>query len=322
MPTGDFDYLRADIAEMLSVSAYTNLPTNTRAQCDALINEAYRGCFIRPDGKRAKWATDNLGFTLPAPAATTLGLTSGSNLIGSSTLSLNSAYAGSPILIGDVYYTYAGKVASQHYLVEPYVGATASVAATFYYAAYVLPTDSIDIKDEPEVLGFGRLSPITGKSQEIRNRQWTTGDILPERGAVWWNWIPALPDAGMETGTPIWYYVDESQLRTGATRNAITQRFCVYPLPGGTTDRTVKVRASFVPTGLADGADMPLMKAGAITDTLLPIARMKIAMINRRYAGNNITYIMQQGKEAEMRLDGLDSSQQSKKARMKVRSGF
>jgi len=103
MPTGDLDYLRADCAGILGLPAFASLPTNEQAQVDALINEAYRECFIPPDGGRPRWSEQYVGFLLKAPATFTATMAAAARTLTGPSITLEAAYAGSMIKIGSKY---------------------------------------------------------------------------------------------------------------------------------------------------------------------------------------------------------------------------
>ncbi len=321
MATGDFAYLRADISGgVLGVPAFSSLPTIEQAQVDALINESYRECFITPDGKRPRWSEQYVSFLLKAPITLTVSLTNGAKTLGSPTTALEAAYAGSLIKIGSKYYTYAGKnvAANADYMVEPWDGATGDQVVTFYYCSYVLPLESIDLCDEPEVLGVGRLSAMTGREQEIRNRAYTTGGFEPETGGRWPMFGPGALD--YQTGEPVFYFIDSASLNADGVFVA-RHRFTVYPLPDSVS-RTVRMRANIVPAAMTNGAEIPVLPANTVTDILLPIIRMKAAMTMRRFNGTNKADLIDLGQNALRKLGTLASPQKKGRIRVAVRGNY
>lgn len=320
MATGDFAYLRTDAAGTLGVPAFTSLPTTEQAQVDAIINEAYRECFITPDGKRPRWTEQYVSFLLKAPLSLTVTLTNGAKTLGSPTATLEAAYAGSLIKIGSTFYTYAGKASSTDYMVEPWAGTTGDQVVTFYYCSYVLPLESIDLCDEPEVLGVGRLSPMTGREQEIRNRAYTTGDIEPETGWGWRQYSIGPAGADYQTGEPAFYFIDAASLNPNDVFSA-RYRFTVYPLPDSNS-RTVRMRANIVPAAMTTGTEVPVLPANAVTDILLPIIRMKLAQTMRRFNGNNKADLIDLGQNALRKLGTLASPQKKGRIRVSVRGNY
>lgn len=325
MAVGDVNYCLADLAEMLGMSAYTGLPTVEQAKVLALFNEAYRECYLTPDGKRPRWATQPVSYLAKAPVTLTATLTNGMKTIGSPSTALEAAYAGSMMRIGTKFYTYAGKDTND-YMVEPWDGETGTQSITFYFSSYVLPVTAIDLVEEPELVGVGRLVPLNGRSQEIRSRSYTVSDFAASlaAGGWWggWGWSFFGPLGGdYETGTPVAYFIDSASLSPNdvfATR----LRFNVYPLPDGSAARTVRAWANIVPASLTVGGDLPKLPADAITDILLPIARMKVAMGMRRYNGTNKADLIALGNAALAKLDTLASPQQAGKIPLQVKPGW
>ncbi len=320
MATGDFDYLRAAAAETLSVPAYSNLPTVVAAEVDALINEAYRECFIRPDGKKARWAEQNLTYQFKAPATFTFTATQGAVTMGSVTgLTLEAIFAGSVISTTGGNFRYAGKTAANaDVLAEPWTGASGSVSATFYYNSYVLPVETMDICDAPFIMGYTRLLPISSNEQFIKARSsWSDlGQDLWKSDYGWnctWNWANwSTWFAEYCYGMPQWYWVDDSNLAVDGSFGLVRPRFCIYPLP----DRgplNVSLRGNIVPALMTTGSDVPRIKSAAIIDILLPMVRSKVAN-SRRYNGDNRDILAQQSQGASLKLDALDSTQRRKPA--------
>lgn len=323
MATGDLAYLRLDCASLLGVNAFASLPAAEQAQVDALINEAYRECFLTPEGKRPRWSERYVSYVMHAPVTFTATLTNGLKTMASPTgITMSADYAGSVIKIGTTYYTYAGKDATSptplDVLLEPWDGTTGVTTCVFYYSSYVLPVEAIDLCDEPEVLGVGRLSPMTGRGQEIRNREYTSDNFIPESGGRW----PLYPALSTEyqAGTPVFYFIDSASLHPADTFVA-RHRFTVYPLPD-TVSRTIRMRANIVPAAMTTSTEVPVLPGNAVTDILLPIARAKVAQVITRFNGNNKSDLIAQGRVAHAKLDTLASPQKRGKVKAVVRHNW
>lgn len=328
MATGDFDYLRAAAAETLSVPLFSNLPTPVQNEVDALINEAYRGCFLRPDGKRARWGEQNLTFQFKAPVQFTFVATQGAVSMGSVTgLVLEAQFAGSVMNTDGGFFRYAGKTSPGNLdvMAEPYTGTTGTVNATFYYNSYVLPVETIDVCGDPYIMGNGVLSPISSNEQFVKARarysdlpmdEWRSNSWGWSWG--WGSWMTWFTEYFY--GMPLWYWVDDSNLAVDGSFGAVRPRFCLYPLPNQ-GPRNVSLRGNILPALMTTGSDMPRLKTSAIIDTLLPIIRSKVAN-GRRYNGDNRAILSEQAQEATLKLDALDSTQRKKPARAQVKCSW
>lgn len=319
MADGDFDYCLLDLASLLGVKTFAALPSNEQAQVKALFNEAYRQCFIRPGGKRVRWGEGYVpGVFLPAPITFTFTATQGANTLTSPSPALSSytSYVGSRVKIGTTWYTLA-TVDGTPTLVEPFAGDSGAQTATLYFSSFVLPGENLDLLDEPEILGWGRLTPMSGRGQEIRNRNWGTGDFQPERGQS-----PRFAGylAEEETGDPLFYYIDSAKLSASGTE-AIRNRINVYPLPD-TKARSLRIRGHYVPAAITSGSTVPVLPAGAILDILLPMARAKVVKVMRRFSGTNRREIIEEGRIAEQKLDGLTSVQQRMPVKIRLKAGW
>ena len=55
--------------------------------------------------------------------------------------------------------------------------------------------------------------------------------------------------------------------------NCVRHRMCVWPLPDGQRNRTVRFETNVLPAFLQADTDVPAMPAGTSRDILLPMAR-------------------------------------------------
>jgi hypothetical protein len=315
MATGDLDYLRLQLADMVSARTFLLLPENERTQADAVINTAYRECYADREGKRPSWAHKPFSYLVPAPVTFTATLTLGATSIASPSVTLDANFAGSRLRIGTRWFTYAGKDATSptpvDQLVEPWPDATGSQTLTIYHSSRLLPTDFVDLSEKPEIVGRGKLSPMTNRGEELDYRSgFRDFRALPGAGYNHSGDIGLI--ASMETGEPLWYYVDSESV---TNIFAVRSRFCLYPLPDGAA-KTVVVRHHFLPALLTSGTELPKLPADCVVDILLPIARYEWACTNRRYAGNNKRELAEKAEKARERLDTFRVRQRGPMARI------
>jgi hypothetical protein len=278
------------------------------------VNEAYLDTYINttPGGRRPGWALQTAGIQFSAPVTGTVTVTQGSNSFSALT-GVTAAMAGSVIQIGAGYY----KLASTTSTVEPIAEATGSQAFTLWHNSYPLPAANIELEGGPLVIGWGLLKPMNGRMEDIKWRQITYGDF----------WGPTPFGAGLmttinwpggvsnPTGTPIWYYVDNSFLVSGA---AIQARMVIWPMPTQLT--TVQYQGWITPTELSADGDLPVLPANLITRVLLPLAREKWVMLYKKYTGGNQAYVVREADKARAILAMTSQGQRDKPTRMVLRN--
>lgn len=304
MATGDLDYLRLQLAGMVSTKTFALLSATEQADADAVINQAYRECYSDRNGKRPKWATKPFAYRAPAQVTFTATLTQGATSLGTPSATPDVNFAGSYVKIGERWFTYAGLDGSTHRLVEPWPDATGVQTLVMYHNSRLLPTDYVDICEKPAIVGRGKLMPMQSQEAEMEYRSGYR-DFGARPGAGYQSQGDYGLSASMETGNPLWYYVDATSV--GVTYDA-RHRICLYPLPD-TTDRTITSRYYFIPALLSSGATMPELPADVVVDILLPIARALWAMTCKRYAGTNVQALVAISEQARERLDGMRVSQ-------------
>jgi hypothetical protein len=302
----DFDRLQLFLAEARGARSVSALPANQREEHKAWINEAYQECFLPPDGRLFPWSLAYAALPFAAPLDFTFAATSGSTAIASPSASLAEFHAGAMVRIGSEWFTYAGANA----MLEPWGGDTGTVTARIFAAAVPLPARFIKVIEEPEIVGWGRLMPMSGRSQEIRYRSLFSRDFIPEDGAGFRSGLRLQLESEPATGEPIYYFIDDAAI--GAS---IAPRFCIYPLP----DRrvTARLRSSMLPQPLDTGTDVPALPEAVIDTILLPLARAKLAEGARDYPGEP-EGPLQAGMAARAKLDAMATRQKSAPARMKL----
>lgn len=315
-----FSKLQNQLADLVGAQSIDQLPPNEQETVRMAINEAYRECFVTPQGSRPPWSEQDISFILPAPVTGTVELAHGEKGIGSPSFEdqLKPEYAGAVLKIGTLFYTYAGKDNDGHKLVEPWQGESGTRSVQVFFPSYLLPVEAISVTDPPEVIGWGPLAPMSGRAQELRHRSIANYDFYPAPGAGFGVTSRWHHHSDMQFGDPLFYYIDAACLAPEYTPR---YRFRVYPLPDGKA-RTVIVRANIVPKPLAGGADVPKLPGGLAEDILLPIARAKVVAISRRYNGTNRGEILAMGERAAAKLETLRSPQKRTRGRIRIKPGF
>lgn len=254
------------------------------------IHAAYLECYlpVPPHKQRGQWTEDYFGDALKAPTAATLGVTNGSRVVTG--FAFETKYAGSFVQIGERFYRYAGQNGANQELVQPWDGATGSVAATIYYNAVALPGNFARFLGSPSLLGLGPLFPLPGPEAEIIMRSEPAIDFrsfgrrlaLNTRRQTW------RQNLTQDHGDPYFYHIDSGNV--GAAF-APTRRLHVYPLP----DRAVTFdcRINVLPARLSADADVPKLPGDETTvdlvgSILLPIARENLVQNanGRRWKGD------------------------------------
>ena len=176
-----------------------------------------------------------------------------------------------------------------------------------------LGRDVIDVQKQPELVGVGPLSPMSGENDELRLRSDYVGDFTP-RGYHTSNTY-TMTAKEPETGTPIWYYVD--QVDTGSDDDVIPRLF-LYPIPDKAF--TGKLSANILPAELS-GTEEPRLPGNAVWDILFPLAQGKM-LSDPRYNGDNKELLYKMAQEAKERLKTFTSPQKHKTTRLYLRKGW
>lgn len=307
MATGDFAWLKLQLAFLAGRNTVAELDNNPAVPSDSLlagqcINEAYLDCYLNPGGRRPGWAQRNFGVKFGTPVSGSVVVTNGSTTFSALT-GVTAAMAGSVINIGAGFYELASTTAT----VEPIAEPTGSQAFTLYHNSAVLDATNVEIENAPVVLGWGTLRPMNGRAEATKWRQITYGDFWsPTPFGVGQNVSINWPGGiSQPTGTPLFYYIDNSILDVTA---AITCRMVIWPLP--TQVQTVQFQAWITPAELSADADLPIMPANLITRVLLPLARERWVMTFKKYTGQNQDYIIADANKARQVLEASTSTGQ------------
>ena len=204
-------------------------------------------------------------------------------------------------------------VTGAYQIVEPFAEPTGTYQATIWHNSYVLPATSVELEFGPLVLGWGLLRPMNGRVEEVKWRQITYGDFwqptpfgVGQMTSI--NWPGGVSNP---TGTPIFYYIDDSTLVPNAP---IASRMIIWPLPTQLT--TVQYQAWVTPLELTADADLPIMPANLITRCLLPLCRERWALIYKKYTGGNQAALIKEGDRARAILENTFAGQRDKAIRM------
>lgn len=320
MATGDFGWLKLQLAFMAGRNTVAELDNNPNVPSDSLlagqcVNEAYLDCYSPPPGgKRPGWALQMKGITFEAPKTGTTTVTKGSTTISSLAGSgVTAAMVGSVINIGAGFYT----LASLTEVVEPIAESTGSQGFTLWVNSKVLGAQIIEMEYGPYVLGWGLLRAMNGLVESLKWRQITYGDF----------WSPTPFGVGQMTsinwpggvsnpqGTPIFYYIDNNPL---VATDPIVSRMVIWPLP--TQLQTINYRAWVMPTELSADADVPIMPANLITRVLLPLCRERWVMNYKKYTGGNQKSIFDAAERARAVLWNTEPGQRDRSFRQPIRN--
>lgn len=322
MATGDFAWLKLQLAFMAGRNTVAELDANPNVPSDSLlagqcINEAYIDCYLNPEGtasggKRPGWALQTKGLRFEAPKTGSVTVTSGSTTISDiSGSGVTNTMAGSVISIGQGFYT----LASTTSIVEPCQEPTGSTAFQLWHNSYVMDATITELEFGPLVLGWGLLRAMNGLVESVKWRQITYGDFwsptpfgVGQMTSI--NWPGGVSNP---TGTPIFYYIDNSVFITTA---AIANRMVIWPLPTAVT--TVQYRAWVTPTELSADADLPIMPQNMITRVLLPLARERWVMTYKKYTGGNEKFIMAEADRARGVLNNSSPGQRDRAFRVPI----
>ena len=323
-----FGPLKNQLATLYGADGIEDLASIDNQRVGIYINQAYRECYAPADGFRPEWAVANYGFVLPASIKTDVTYVQNSN---SMTLTdvVDPKYVGSYIDIGGEFYTIAEVSGNNIKTLIPWIEASGQSPATVYHNSFELDREVIDVCDPPEVVGWGVLSAMHGKEQEIGMRSSLAGDFLPS-GSQHYGKVPSITSRGKDyhIDRPIWYFIDSSDLQvysensdtTDISKKALRNRFCVYPLPEEA--QAIRLRANILPLELTNDNDVVRLPGNMAWDILFPIASAKLALSDPRYNGDNRESLLRLGEEAKIRMRSLSSSQKRKPMRLVKRAGY
>lgn len=208
-------------------------------------------------------------------------------------------------------------ISVEYEFVEPIQEATGDYSATFYHNSYVLPVADIELQGGPLVINWGLLRPMNDRIEAAKWRQITYGDFWGPMpfGAGLMTSINWPGGVSAPTGTPIWYYIDNSTLNAAG---AIACRMVIWPIPLQLT--TVQYQGWVMPTELSLDADLPILPANLTTRVLLPLARERWAMTYKKYTGQNQDYLMREADKARATLNLTSQGQRDRPVRVPLRN--
>lgn len=320
--------LKDQLATLYGADGVDDLSPIDQQRVGIYINQAYRECYAPVGGGRPAWAIANFGFELPAKLETTATCTDGFDLItlGSP---IDPEHVGSYIEIEKEFYVISEIDGNDIKILIPWSNGTGQRPATVYHSSFQLDREVIDVCSTPEIVGWGRLSPMQGKEQEIEMRASYAADFMPYPSQHYGN-VPTISQRGKDfhVDRPLWYYIDSSDLQiysevadtTDVSKKALRSRFCVYPLPD--EKQPIRLRANILPLELTNDDDVARLPGNVVWDILFPIASATLALSDPRYSGDNKETVFKMAEMARGRLRSLGNPQKKKPMRLKKRFGW
>ena len=320
--------LKDQLATYYGADGIDDLSPIDQQRVGIYINQAYRECYAPAGGLRPEWAVANYGFQLPEALETTASVTKNNVLI---TLAdaVSPKYVGSYIEINKEFYTIAEIDGNDIKILVPWAQDSGDMPCTVYHSAFELDREVIDVCDSPEIIGWGKLSPMSGKEQEVTMRASYAVDFMPYPSQHYGN-VPTISSRGRDfhVDRPLWYYIDSSDLSvyseeadtTDISKKAVRNRFCVYPLPK--ENQPIRVRANILPLELTYDDDVARLPGNVVWDILFPIACANLALSDPRYSGDNREMIFKLAEQARSRVRTLSSPQKKTPIKMKKRFGW
>ena len=319
--------LKDQLATLYGADGSDDLSPIDQQRVGIYINQAYRECYA-PAGGRPDWAVANYGIELPGKLETTAQCQEGSDLV---TLddAIDPKFLGSYIEIDKEYYVISDIEGNDIKILTPWPEGDGPRNACVYFSAHQLDREVIDVCSSPEIVGWGRMSPMQSKEQEIEMRASYAADFMPYPSQHYGN-VPTIASRGRDfhVDRPLWYYIDSSDLQvyseqadtTDLSKKALRNRFCVYPLPP--EKQTIRLRANILPLELTNDDDVARLPGNVVWDILFPMASATLALSDPRYSGDNKEAIFKMAEGARSRLRSLSSSQKKKPIRLKKRFGW
>lgn len=320
--------LKNQLASLYGADGIDELSAIDQQRVGIYINQAYRHCYSPTNGHRPNWAIANYGFDLDESLQTDATLVKGSNEI---TLvdAMNPKHVGSYIEIDSEFYVVTEVDGNKINILNAWSGDSKTVGVNVYHNSYALDREVIDVCDPPEIIGWGRLSPMSGVAEEIQMRASYATDFLPFAAQHYGN-VPSITHRGRNhhVDRPLWYYIDSSDLQvysdsadtTDLSKKAVRSRFVVYPIPREI--QTIRLRANILPLELTHDNDVVRLPGNVAWDILFPIASAKLALSDPRYNGDNREALLRLSEEAQVRLKSFSSSQKKKQVRLVKRGGW
>jgi hypothetical protein len=323
-----FKNLKDQLSTLYGAEGVEDLSPIDQQRVGIYINQAYRECYSPIDGRRPSWAVANYGIEIPEKLESHGEFIKGSHGIFLDDL-VPSNFCGSYIEVNKEYYTIAEIEGNEIKILAPWPEGSGRYPVTIYFSAYELDREVIDVCDSPEIIGWGKLSPMHDKEQEITMRASYAADFMPYPSQHYGN-VPTIAHRGRDfhVDRPLWYYIDNSDLQiysemedtTDVSKKAIRNRFCLYPLPP--EKQSIRLRANILPLELTNDEDVARLPGNVVWDILFPMASATLAMSDPRYNGDNKETIFKVAENAKLRLRSLGNSQKKKPIRLKKRFGW
>jgi len=308
--------LRNAAARMLGFKNYAQAKPE-QANINSYITRAVYKVFQPDDQTRARFAEEPFGLYLPAAVSLTLNVVEGESAFTTAGNLPLEKYIGSYVAIGNRFYTYSKRTdANNGEFVEPYDGETGTVTAKFYHNSVVLDDRVFSVMGKPQLVGYGHLSELSGKRQEIRFRSIVYNDYWPRDGTFFYNTLATQRGANNSflVGVPTFYFIDETAFNGNYLR-----RFTVHPLPEH--KHSIGLRASVGPN-IPDEGEVPFPGPDSMADVVLIPILEKICMSNERYAGKNKDAVMGEYASALATARRFNQSQKRRPSRFRVRPGY
>lgn len=323
-----FRNLKDQLSTLYGAEGVDDLSPIDQQRVGIYINQAYRECYSPIDGGRPSWAIANYGIEIPDKLSTHAETVEGSHtIILDQTIGSN--FVGSYIEINSEFYTISDITGDEIKILVPWPEGSGRYPVNVYFSAYELDREVIDVCDSPEIIGWGKLSPMHDKEQEITMRASYSADFLPYPSQHYGN-VPSIAHKGKDfhVDRPLWYYIDNSDLQiysedddvSDISKKAIRNRFCLYPLPP--QKQSIRLRANILPLELTNDNDVARLPGNVVWDILFPMASASLALSDPRYNGDNREAIFKLAEAAKLRLKSLGSSQKKKPIRLKKRFGW
>ena len=298
-----FQDLRNALAIISGQNDYTGFTPADGALADQVINEVYLSAYLPDENKGwPRFGRQRLGFQFRDQQSATINFTKGATLFTGWMPPDPDNMVGSMIMVGRRFYTYAGKDANGDLnVVEPWEEETGPYGATIYHSSYPLGMSAVQFCETPEVMGWGPLSPMSGRESDILYRSNFMDGFRPLPGEGWQRSTTRLfGGSTYDTGQPVFYLIDEDILTPNGDGGI---RLNLRPLPEQLT--TVSAVVQFVPTPLVNQTDVPRMPADLVARIIIPMIRGRWSMTYKKYTGNNARELVMLSDRAESQLASM-----------------
>jgi hypothetical protein len=281
------------------------------------VKRAVYQTFQPEDNTRARWAEEILGVKVPGELVLDVTITQGSKTITTAGELPTNDYAGSFVLIGNDFYTYAGRTSeTEGSIVEPFEKVSQTVSARFFHNSIALDSRVVSVLAKPELIGYGNLNELSGKRGEIAFRSIIYNDYWPHDGAFFYNSLAIQRGAqnNMLIGVPNFYFIEDT-----SPNGDYFRRIVLHPLPQEA--HTIRVRASVFPQ-IPEEGKIPFPGPDEFADVILVPILEKVCSSSKRYAGRNQREIAAEYATALNTLRQFSRSQKRRPTRITLRRGY